>query len=58
MSVDSNICHDLLEFIDCYTEEGKPEKPCAEASIVRKFSHLNQYLAQKLVIKDVINLMC
>ena len=49
------MCNDLQEFITCYKEEGEPEKPCAAATIVRKFSNLCRQLGEKMLNEEKNN---
>ena len=54
------MCRDIQEFISCYKEEGDPQKPCAVARIVKKFSNLCRQLGEKMLKEDRIHpgLMC
>ncbi|KAL9971674.1 hypothetical protein ACROYT_G017871 [Oculina patagonica] len=60
MAADSNICHDVQEFISCYKEEGDPKRFCATTKIVKNFSRLCQQLGEKMLEEDRMHpgLMC
>ncbi|KAJ7372106.1 hypothetical protein OS493_020531 [Desmophyllum pertusum] len=60
MAADSNICHDVQEFISCYKEEGNPKRSCATTKIIRNFSTLCTKLGEKMLQEDKTHpgLMC
>lgn len=61
MTQDSNMCHDVQEFIACYVEEGDPKKSsCGLERIVKNFSRLCGQLGKQMLTEDEIHpgLMC
>ncbi|CAH3158713.1 unnamed protein product [Porites evermanni] len=61
MTQDTNMCHDVQEFIACYVEEGDPKKSsCGLERIVKNFSRLCGQLGKQMLREDEIHpgLMC